>query len=1126
MADRATRRVLILALALLPALAVLGARPARAATPSVPPNFQVVPTDSGAYLSWGQPTSGTAPFAYEVSVRRDDTSAWTVLTPNPVAWTSANGTPDNSGPHYNDTQRLNRSSLEYRVRAQDATGVYGDYTSEVPVTPEVVPYGWYFSRPGLPLEGWGASGTYSGLSPAPYVTSFAATGQNANENGDLALAESSATPSIDSQGDLNIPSWKANYQNFELRIDAPRATTLKVSWWRALDNTEYSFTTALTAGWQTITHDMKNEPQWSGYISKLRIYPAVPGTAGDLTLIKHVKLAAPAVAATPPLIGAIRWDSWFPNAPWKTAAGTTAPKPYVDPSLYTDYDSRQPFYGWFDAPRTSPPDNLGPNPNPYPNHQKVMDQEIEMAAAEHLDFWAFDWYESTLATDLASAIEDYRASTVPNKLDYSLIIEPANLTHTLLAPDHVSRTTQFQNVIVPMIIDRVSDPTYLRLSGNRPVIFFFNTAHLWDPTYGFYDCSGSEGCWDTEMEYLVEQIYLKPIKGSSGLLGMPYFVDVNNIVPDATHDSLTVTVPDTSTSPPSTITKTIPFISGLSSYGPSGTGPLGSGHQSWNTLAALDQAKINTARYAGSPAQLVLHNPGISPTMDHRPRNSGSLFAASHGSPSSFWFEQPTYSQWESDAAGYIDWMEQYPGRTSDPGFALLYAWNEIDEGGGIVPEIQQGTKYLDGIGAAKTGNYPASYWDVVNDSDSAADGGSITYSGGWRYVAPQNTCCANTVQVGHTVQSWGDYGNDEHTDPGTVTTDSASLTYSGATAFRLVATTAPDRGQMSVTVTAHGNVVASSTIDLYSPTTRRQQIVGQWTMPSDTYTLTLSPAGSKNAASSGFLIGVDTIAVRVERLTQLGASPPATPEPPTRVVAQGRGGEVDVSWDPVLAAAAYNVYRSPAYGGPFVKATLNPVTATTWTDTGSPTGGDVGLLPGNTAYYYVVTACTAACTSESGFSGVAPAITSPNLAIGGVYSGSFCSPPTVCSPPQQPVNAFDGQFGTSWQAPPGSFSQQWLRVDFGASGGVDTTFNRVLVDEAPDDRTSSFVIEYCPSETSCSDAIANGGWVIAYDGTLSGMIGPRRWITFPAVTGNAARLRFISGTGPPIINEFQIFER
>jgi fibronectin type 3 domain-containing protein len=72
----------------------------------------------------------------------------------------------------------------------------------------------------------------------------------------------------------------------------------------------------------------------------------------------------------------------------------------------------------------------------------------------------------------------------------------------------------------------------------------------------------------------------------------------------------------------------------------------------------------------------------------------------------------------------------------------------------------------------------------------------------------------------------------------------------------------------------------------------------------------------------------------------------------------------VALSWLPSSSAVGYNVYSSSVSGGPYMKLTSNPMTATTYTD--------LEVQPAQTRYY-VVTAIDSS-NVESVFSNEAPA--------------------------------------------------------------------------------------------------------------------------------------------------------
>ncbi|WP_370095528.1 DUF4038 domain-containing protein [Winogradskyella sp.] len=114
----------------------------------------------------------------------------------------------------------------------------------------------------------------------------------------------------------------------------------------------------------------------------------------------------------------------------------------------------------------------------------------------------------------------------------------------------------------------------------------------------------------------------------------------------------------------------------------------------------------------------------------------------------------------------------------------------------------------------------------------------------------------------------------------------------------------------------------------------------------------------------------------------------------------------------------------------------------------------------------------------------------------------------------QTAEKAFDADLGTNWQSISNSgFNGEWLQVNFGSP----TNFDTVHLSEYGN-RVTGYRIEYSTDGTN---------WSTAYTGTT---IGASLQISFPEVTGNYARIFFLSGTGAtgvnqPIIYEFEIYE-
>jgi hypothetical protein len=126
------------------------------------------------------------------------------------------------------------------------------------------------------------------------------------------------------------------------------------------------------------------------------------------------------------------------------------------------------------------------------------------------------------------------------------------------------------------------------------------------------------------------------------------------------------------------------------------------------------------------------------------------------------------------------------------------------------------------------------------------------------------------------------------------------------------------------------------------------------------------------------------------------------------------------------------------------------------------------------------------------------------NLALDMSYSSS-----SDWDEVQTAENAFDDYLPTYWRAEQNSYNGEWLQVNF----GENKTFNKAVLNEYGG-RTTGYRIEYW-----------NGSnWLTAYTGTTIGQRTDFKIITFTPVTGNKARIYFTSGTGEPIIYEFEIY--
>ncbi len=235
---------------------------------------------------------------------------------------------------------------------------------------------------------------------------------------------------------------------------------------------------------------------------------------------------------------------------------------------------------------------------------------------------------------------------------------------------------------------------------------------------------------------------------------------------------------------------------------------------------------------------------------------------------------------------------------------------------------------------------------------------------------------------------------------------------------------------------------------------------------------------------SNGELVGTVGPLSAVLLLTgNVDLMPPAAP---TGLTALEGDAEVSLSWDVVLDASGYNVYRSPVTGGGYVRLNTAPLPDTNFTDTG---------LRNARNYFYVVTAMDA-WGNEFTYSNEVSAM--PHYTIGWA---NLQWPPTMSHtislidrtdnaygqvwidgvtflPGQTPTLLAQLGFGPSGSYPDGNPYWVWIDASFNVDAGNNDEFMASMLPEA----VGSFDYAYRYSTT-------NGqAWLYAdLDGTGNG---------------------------------------
>jgi len=340
---------------------------------------------------------------------------------------------------------------------------------------------------------------------------------------------------------------------------------------------------------------------------------ALAGAAGVLLAPRRGR------AAGRPLLGAIRWDAWqSPGSPTTRA---------VERSLAPqEYRYRLPFFARVAPDGSVEIDGSG---------QEVMDREIALARAAHLDFFAFVAYPR--GSEMSRGLELFLGSQARQDMRFCLICELRNWgtarEPAALIRDHTA------------LMQR---PEYLRLSDGRPVYFLgFVTDRLVAERWG-----GPEG-----LASVVRNFRDAAREGGAGdpflvLMGRPELAPLARQIGADALGAYTLADGRAAGEPYASLAALA--------------------ERRWEEMAATGLKVVPTAM-AGWDRRPRVTNPV--PWEAWQRRGAGMNLHYRDGSP-------------EEIAAHVVrcrDWAGRHP---SSAGLGLIYAWNENDEGGWLVPTL------------------------------------------------------------------------------------------------------------------------------------------------------------------------------------------------------------------------------------------------------------------------------------------------------------------------------------------------------------------------------------------------------------------------------------------------------
>jgi hypothetical protein len=279
--------------------------------------------------------------------------------------------------------------------------------------------------------------------------------------------------------------------------------------------------------------------------------------------------------------------------------------------------------------------------------QEVMDREIAYASAAGIDYWAFVTYDEN--DPMSLGLKNYLASRHRQDVHFSLIVEYQRLGR----PDH--HREQFNQIVRMM-----AQPGYQKVLGGRPLFYlaFFGT------DWGLTQWGGA-----VPFHNALDELRAASIQAGAG---DPYIVLMSEDVPHVSQ---------------------LRVESGADAVTAYAT-QSNEAEAPYSALAASAERFWNRCRAAGSSVV-----PIVMSGWDRRPRVERPVPWEKQipGAGLEKFYETGTPLEIAAHLDRAFRWMADNP-QSSPAKAALIYAWNENDEGGWLVPTLKDGAARLDAI--------------------------------------------------------------------------------------------------------------------------------------------------------------------------------------------------------------------------------------------------------------------------------------------------------------------------------------------------------------------------------------------------------------------------------------------
>jgi len=360
-----------------------------------------------------------------------------------------------------------------------------------------------------------------------------------------------------------------------------------------------------------------------------------------------------------PLVGAIRWDAWYGTLPASARLPASVEYPGFDASrnrkvsqdpgkeTYRSLAAEPWRYRW-PFFTTLAPDGSAKEFNE--NKPEVLEQEIEYAVHAGLDYWAFTAYPEDCP--LSYTLKTFLTCKSRDKFKFCLFL-PMWPAYGRIPNEEAERAYWAH------VLRMAQQPNYLKVEGNRPVFYLgFLTGRLIEM---LLDGRWKKFCGELEQ---------------CGL-GKPWLVICSGS--------------------PKSIMRYYEQLQGdaLSQYAVSGKAKAGS----FSELAARAEAFWEECVATGAPVVPICMT-----GWDRRTRVMNPVsWESFHLQPDAdqYYYKRGTPEELAAHIGRGVSWFKKHPGKNGIE-LVLIYAWNEFDEGGWLVPALPpphgEGTARIDAL--------------------------------------------------------------------------------------------------------------------------------------------------------------------------------------------------------------------------------------------------------------------------------------------------------------------------------------------------------------------------------------------------------------------------------------------